>query len=136
MHDNFTYMKKLYAHKIVSVNLSKIYFLKSAKKTCKPNNRQIKSRFNNQIVRKDRRICSTGNTYFTNVTNHLQIQQVLLVNKGKLLCFTEIFSSKSISKNDIIERSQKLPSNKASILNDVPVSIIKDFAICYCEASF
>ena len=31
--------KKFYVHKIAAVNLSKIYFLKNAKKTCKPNNR-------------------------------------------------------------------------------------------------
>ena len=28
---------------------------------------------------------------------------------------------------------QLLPSNKASISNDIPVSIIKNFATCYCE---
>ena len=31
--------KKFYVHEIAAVNLSKIYFLKNAKKTCKPNNR-------------------------------------------------------------------------------------------------
>ena len=35
---NFTYKKKCYVHEIAAVNLSKIYFLKNAKKTCKPNN--------------------------------------------------------------------------------------------------
>ena len=29
---------KFYVHEIVTVDLSKIYFLKNAKKTCKPNN--------------------------------------------------------------------------------------------------
>ena len=32
---NFTYTKKFYVHEIAAVNLSKIYFLKNAKKTCK-----------------------------------------------------------------------------------------------------
>ena len=32
-------VKKCYVHEIAAVNLSKIYFLKNAKKTCKPNNR-------------------------------------------------------------------------------------------------
>ena len=31
-------MKKIYVHEIAAVNLSKIDFLKNAKKTCKPNN--------------------------------------------------------------------------------------------------
>ena len=35
---NFTCTKKFYVHEIAAVNLSKIYFLKNAKKTRKPNN--------------------------------------------------------------------------------------------------
>ena len=35
---NFTFTKKFYGHEIAAVNLSKIYFLKNAKKTCKPDN--------------------------------------------------------------------------------------------------
>ena len=38
---NFSYTKKFYVLEIAAVNLSKIYFLKSAKKTCKPNNRDF-----------------------------------------------------------------------------------------------
>ena len=34
-------MKKLYVNEIATVNLSKIYFLKSAEKTCKLNNRNL-----------------------------------------------------------------------------------------------
>ena len=41
--------KKFYVREIAAVNLSKIYFLKNAKKTCKPNkhdlNRDLKRRF-------------------------------------------------------------------------------------------
>ena len=32
-------VKKFNVHEITAVNLSKIYFLKNKKKTCKPNNR-------------------------------------------------------------------------------------------------
>ena len=38
---NFTFTKKFYVHEIAAVNLSKIYFLKNVKKTCKPNNRDL-----------------------------------------------------------------------------------------------
>ena len=38
---NFTYRRKLYVHKITAVNVSKIYFLKNANKSCKPNNRGL-----------------------------------------------------------------------------------------------
>ena len=37
----FTYAKKFCVHEIAAVNLSKIYFLKNANKTCKPNKRDL-----------------------------------------------------------------------------------------------
>ena len=42
---------------------------------------------------------------------------------------------KPVSKKDIIGviQKQKIPSNKASISNDIPVSLMKQFANCYCE---
>ena len=33
--------EKFYVHEIAAVDLSKIYFLKNVKKTCKPNNRDL-----------------------------------------------------------------------------------------------
>ena len=33
--------EKFYVHEIAAVNLSKIYFVKNAKKTCKQNNRNL-----------------------------------------------------------------------------------------------
>ena len=39
--NNFTSTKKFYVHEIAAVDLSKIYFLKNAKKTCEPNNRDL-----------------------------------------------------------------------------------------------
>ena len=41
VYEKFKYTDKFYAHKIAAVNLSKIYFLKNAKTTCKPNNHDI-----------------------------------------------------------------------------------------------
>ena len=38
---NFPYTKKFYLHEIAVVDLSKIYFLKTAKKSCKPKNRDL-----------------------------------------------------------------------------------------------
>ena len=38
---NFTYTKKFYGPETATVNLSKIYFLKNAKKTRKTNNRDL-----------------------------------------------------------------------------------------------
>ena len=41
-----TYFRFTYVHKIAAVNVSKIYFLKNAKKTCKPNNRDLNRDWN------------------------------------------------------------------------------------------
>ena len=40
VYEKFYVTKKFYVHEISSVNLSKIYFLKNAKKTCKPDKRE------------------------------------------------------------------------------------------------
>ena len=45
----------------------------------------------------------------------------------------ESFSFKSIYKDDIIKAIKKLPSNKASMSNDIPILIIKNFGNCYWE---
>ena len=43
------------------------------------------------------------------------------------------FSLNAVSKNGIISAIKKLTSNKASVSNDIPVSVMKQFANCYCE---
>ena len=97
---------------------------------------------NNQTVREDEAICQIFNTYFINVTKDLKLLHVhesqsfeneegcrlIRENYGG-----ESFSFKSISKGDIIEAVKKLLLNKASISNDISISIIKNFATCYCE---
>ena len=97
---------------------------------------------NNQTVREDKANCQIFNTYFTNVTKGLKLRQVdesqSFENEERYRLIREnyggeCFSFKSISKDDIIEAVKKLPSNKASISNDILISIIKNFATCYCE---
>ena len=98
---------------------------------------------NNQTVREDEPICQIFNTYFINVTKDLKLlhaheSQSFENEEGCRLIREnyggESFSFKSIStKDDIIEAVNKLPSNEASISNDIPISLIKNFATCYCE---
>ena len=97
---------------------------------------------NNQTMREDRKICQIFNTYFTNITKDLKLRQVdesqSFENEESCRLIREnysggSFSFKSISKDDIIEGVKKLPSNKASISNDIPITIIKSFVHCYCE---
>ena len=97
---------------------------------------------NNQTVREDKTIFQIFNTYFINVTKGLKLRQVdeyqFFENEESCRLIRknysgETFSFKSISRDDIIEAVKKLPPNKASILNDILFSIIKNFATCYCE---
>ena len=41
MYEKLYVHEKFYVHEIAAVDLSKIYFLKNAKKTCKPNIRDL-----------------------------------------------------------------------------------------------
>ena len=43
------------------------------------------------------------------------------------------FSFRPVSKSSTFHAIKKLPSNKASISNDIAVSVMKQFANCYCE---
>ena len=83
---------------------------------------------NNQTVREDKAICQIFNTYFTNVTKGLKLQQVdesqSFENEESCRLIREnyggeSFSFKSISKDDITEAVKKLPLDKASISNDM-----------------
>ena len=97
---------------------------------------------NDQTVSEDKAICLIFNSYFTNVTKDLKLRQVdesqSFENEesGRLIRENyggESFYFKSISKDDIIEAVRKLPSNKASISNDISISIKNNFSTCYCE---
>ena len=83
---------------------------------------------NNQTIKEDKAICQIFNTYFSNVTKGLKLRQVdesqSFENEESCRLIREnyggeSFSFKSISKDDIIEAVKKLPSNKASISNDI-----------------
>ena len=53
MYEKFTYTKNFYVHEIAAVDLSKIYFLKNAVKTCKPNNRDLNRDWINLMISKE-----------------------------------------------------------------------------------
>ena len=93
-------------------------------------------------MREDKTIYQIFNTYFTNITKGLKLLEVdesqSFENEESCRLIREnyggeSFSFKSISKDDIIEALKKLPSDKASISTDIPISIIKNFITCYYE---
>ena len=64
---NFTYTEKFYEHEIAAVDLSKIYFLKNANKTCKPNNRDLNRDW--KIITHQALAWCTGNTHVHAITH-------------------------------------------------------------------
>ena len=99
---------------------------------------------NYQTIREDEKICKIFNTYFTNVKKGLKLRQVdktqSFQNEESCRLIKDhsgngTFFFKPVSKNDIISAIKKLPSNKASNSNGIPVSVMKQFAICSCETS-
>ena len=54
-------MKKFYVHEIAALNLSKIYFLKNAKKTCKSNNRDLNRDWTTETLEKKWKIFKVNN---------------------------------------------------------------------------
>ena len=75
---------------------------------------------------------------FVNVTKGLKFRQVdktqSVENEGRCRLIKQHFRVfKLVSKKDIIDTIKKLPSNNASISNDISVSVMKQFVNCYCE---
>ena len=72
IYEKFTYTKTFYVHKIAAVNSSKIYFLKNAKKICKPSNRDLNRDWIKSVHKKNNFILTTHATliwllYYHNV---------------------------------------------------------------------
>ena len=97
---------------------------------------------NYQTIREDEKICKVFNTYFTHVTKGINLREVdkaqSFENEGSCrlikMHFENVsFAFKQASKNDIVSAIKNLPSNKVSISNNIPVSVMKQIANCYCE---
>ena len=57
-------VKKFYVHEIATINLSKIYFLKNAKKTLKPNNNDLNRDWIIRMFSKSLRMSLFAEIYF------------------------------------------------------------------------
>ena len=67
---------------------------------------------------------STGNINFENEENCKKIKE----NFGN-----ETFSFETISKKDVLNLIKQLPGNKATVSNDIPVSVLKESVSAYYE---
>ena len=70
----------MYVHKITVANLSKIYFLKNEKKTCKPNNRDLNRNWIITVMQAKAIASSFVNTQF----NNCAILWMFSIRKSKL----------------------------------------------------
>ena len=98
----FTYTKRFYVHEFAAVNLSKIYFLKNAKKTCKPNNRDL---YRDWITYTHGTIVNIYIVYEIsknfNVSSHPALENCL-------------FGAVSLTKNNDIDEYMKIQNNECS----------------------
>ena len=55
------------------------------------------------------------------------------VKKIKENCGNEFFSFETISKRYVLDLTKQLPGNKATVSNDIPVSVLKESVSAYYE---
>ena len=100
---------------------------------------------NNIILKDEQVVANTFNNYFTDLTNGLNLKKTNELPKDFLLsdlvdsfnsCESvtrikethktgEIFSFSDFSEEEVIYTIKNLPNNKASVLGDIPVKVLK-----------
>ena len=146
--ENFTYTKKFYVYEIATVDLSKIYFLKNAKKTCKPNNcdlnRDWKMFLNNKKI-PIIPLLFYENWFVTDFKKKAELfnsffpKQCTVVNNGsrlpsELLLKTDKFLSNIIfSSDDILKIIQNLDSEKAHDFDRINIQMLKICGLSICK---
>ena len=92
----------------------------------------------NETLNDNKKLSNTFNEYFTNVTKGLNLRESIgninfeneeSCKKIKENFDSENFSFETISKNFI----KQLPGNKATVSNDIPVSVLKESVSAYYE---
>ena len=80
--------------------------------------------------------------YFTNITKELNLRESTgNINFGNKESCKKIkenfgrenFSFETVSKEDILDSIKELPGNKATVSNDIPVSVFKESVSAYYE---
>ena len=142
-------MKESKTRHFNNLNVKNVTENKRFCKTIKPffadkikNSNNIVLTENYQTIKEDEKTCEMFDTYFTDVTKGLKLRQIdktqSFKNEESCRLIREHFGNGSfsfspVSKIGIISAIKKLSSNKASISNDIPFSLMKQFANRYCE---
>ena len=108
---------------------------------CKTTNNIILTE-KNETLNDNKKISNTFNEYFTNITKGLNVHKssrnINFENeesckKIKENFGNETFSFETISKKDVLNLIKQLPGNKATVSNDIPVSVLKESVSAYYE---
>ena len=108
---------------------------------CKTTNNIILTE-KNETLNDNKKISNTFNEYFTNVTKGLNLRESTgninfeneeSCKKIKENFGNETFSFETISKKDVLNLIKQLPGNKATVSNDIPVSVLKESVSAYYE---
>ena len=96
----------------------------------------------NETLNDNKKLSNTFNEYFTNVTKGLNLRESTgninfeneeSCKKIKENFGNETFSFETISKKDVLNLIKQLPGNKATVSNDIPVSVLKESVSAYYE---
>ena len=95
-----------------------------------------------ETLNDNKKISNNFNEYFTNITKGLNLRESIgninfeneeCCKKIKENFGNETFSFETISKTDVLNLIKKLPGNKATVSNDIPVSVHKESVSAYYE---
>ena len=95
-----------------------------------------------ETLNENKKISNTFNEYFTNITKGLNLcestgninfENEESCKKIKENFGNETFSFETISKKDVLNLIKQLPGNKATVSNDIPVSVLKESVSAYYE---
>ena len=96
----------------------------------------------NETLNTNKKISNTFNEYFTNITEGLNLRESTgninfeneeSYKKIKENFGNEPFSFETVSKKDVLDLIKQLPGNKATVSNDIAVSVLKESVFTYYE---
>ena len=89
----------------------------------------------NETLNANKKIFNTFNEYFTNITKGLNLRESTgninseneeSCKKIKESFGNKTFSFEAVSKKDVLDLIKQPPGNKATVSNDIPVSVLKE----------
>ena len=96
----------------------------------------------NETLNNNKRISNTFKEYFTDITKSLYLRQstgnINFGNEESCKKITENFGDENFSfetifKKDVLKLIEQIPGNKATVPNDIPVSVLKESVSAYYE---